>query len=223
MKELLTATLTAPTTLSCLVSGLSSLLSISLQLASIWTPTKYAVWNQTWTRKTEQNQNHWTLVVLISNSEPNHSGIWLRAVLTLPEALRTGDMWRRFQNVLLSFLLLIKTINDQRKTKQKKNSLTNFFLKEYKSSTCNLIFALCTVAPLRCIPSSKPKFRTSNQMKVVSNYYLKVKTKSLPHTVLRNLYQPHSEIYSFVPTLHVSCNLQDSEIYKEECQEVGAK
>lgn len=77
--------------------------------------------------KSESLNSCCSYLQLIINSEPNHSGIWLRAVLTLPEALRTGDMWRRFQNVLLSFLLLIKTINDQRKTKQKKNSLTNFF------------------------------------------------------------------------------------------------
>jgi len=42
--KLLTATLTAPTAQSCLVSGLSPCLSWLLHFSSIWTPTKYAIW-----------------------------------------------------------------------------------------------------------------------------------------------------------------------------------
>lgn len=160
MKELLTATLTAPTTLSCLVSGLRSLLSVSLQLASIWTPTKYAVWNQNINKENRAKSESLFL-------SPNHNQFESCSYLAW-----SITNWRYMKKI--PERALIFSVTDQnhkmirrKKTKQTRTlSLSQNVLKEYKSSTCNLIFALCMVSPLECIPSSKPTKKKRKHIKL---------------------------------------------------------
>ena len=69
--KLLTATLTTPTTLSCLFSGLKQWLSSFLLLSSIWTPTKYATWTNRGFSKTKTPEAPRYVKVEFSNSQYN--------------------------------------------------------------------------------------------------------------------------------------------------------
>lgn len=86
--ELLTATLTAPTTLSCLNSGLNICLSWFLPLASIWTPTKYAIYID-------------SAMIRFSTTEQLHFGI----TYSNPKLLINNDlMYEKFHNRTLFIL-----------------------------------------------------------------------------------------------------------------------